>query len=206
MTTLTFGTVQREWRRTAPFNGTFAAMPDKGAFAYLATAPNPNNFNGDFAFSIPGTVVDGDRVADMAFALSFFFVKNTTTLPPAIARIWGLSQAGPPVPANENAGPFLGVYLGEVEFRAGTAHGLPLSPDPPKNVLLDNWYMASRISVREEVALTPPGIRIIGNAAAGTGCSPYMLFDAMGFNRIVIALRFAEAAPTSGLGFFWRTL
>ena len=36
--------------------------------------------------------------------------------------------------------------------------------------------------------------------------TPMVLFDALGFDRIVVTMRFTAAYATNGLGFFWTTM
>ncbi len=91
----------------------------------------------------------------------------------------------------------------------GTSNGLPQESGPfdaYKNVLLENSYLASRVVVQHDRALSPPGLRVVGNSNVGSGRAPFVLFDAMGFDRIVVSLRFTASAGTNGFGVFWTTM
>ncbi len=136
-----------------------------------------------------------------------WLLKNATPLPTAVARIWGMSQAEA---GDEDETPYLGVYLGQVEFTIGAVHGIPFVSNPPKNVFAENWFMASQVRVTVDRGLKPPGLAVMGSdrslAPASSACVPSVVFDAMGFRRIAVSLRWAAAsAASNGLGFFWRS-
>jgi hypothetical protein len=199
--------MQRAWRRYSPFTGTVPSMPSVGANAYRASLPIEYGFNGNYVFQLDHDTTSGEPVGDMTCSLAFFFVKKAIPIPTALARIWGMSQA---VSGGENATPYLGVYLGEVEFTIGAAHGVPFISDPAKNVFAQDWYMASQIKVTDDRCLRPPGLAVVGSdrslAPASSACVPSVVFDAMGFRRIAVSLRWAAAtAASNGLGFFWRS-
>lgn len=208
MTTLTPGTVQRAWRRYAPIAGTLPAMPTVGDYAYRASLPvGDPAFSGNYVFQLDHDTTSGEPVGDMTCSLAFFFVKNATPLPTAVARIWGMSQAEA---GDEDETPYLGVYLGQVEFTIGAVHGIPFVSNPPKNVFAENWFMASQVRVTDDRGLRPPGLAVMGSdrslAPASSACVPSVVFDALGFRRIAVSLRWVgSSAASNGLGFFWRS-
>lgn len=210
MAILAPGTQQNRWRRMGSAAGSAPAMPDIGAYAYRETLPIGYDFGWNWTIEVnpyPQPEPPEPRIpADMCCALRFYFVKATETVPPAIARIWGVSKAHL---LGETDEAFLGTYLGQVGFNVGTSNGLPIDEDPfdtYKNVLLDNSYIASRVVVQDDRALSPPGLRVVGNSNAGSGRSPFVLFDAMGFDRIVVSLRYTDTYGSNGLGVFWTTM
>jgi hypothetical protein len=184
----------------------FSALPAIGAYAYRETLPIGYDFDGTWTIAMGNHAPSGEPVTDMCCALRFYFVKRSEPVPSAVARIWGVSKARP---LGGSDGAFLGTYLGQVGFSLGVTKGLPPYEEPIniyKNVLLDDMYLASELQVHDERALQPPGIRVVSNARLGKGNSPYVLFDALGFDRIVVSLRFIASAGSNGLGFFWTTM
>lgn len=184
------------------------SIPSIGAYAYKESLPIGYDFNGNYVFQLDHDTASGEPVGDMTCSLAFFFVKKATTIPTAVARIWGMSQA---IAGGENATPYLGIYLGQVEFTIGAVHGIPFVSDPPKNVFDVDWYMASQIKVVHDRCLRPPGLAVMGSDRSLTpdlsGCVPSVVFDAMGFRRIAVSLRWtAPSAASNGLGFFWRSV
>lgn len=206
MAILTPGTEQRVWKRMGAAAGPFTTLPGKGAYAYRESLPIGYDYDGTWTFAMENRATSGEPVTDMCCALRFYFVKRAETIPTAIARIWGVSKAHP---LGGVATAFLGAYLGQVGLTIGTSKGLPIDEDPfsvYKNVLLDDQYLASQVVVQHDRALQPPGLRVIGNGGPGMGTTPMVLFDALGFDRIVVTMRFTAPFGNNGFGFFWTTM
>lgn len=200
------GTEQRVWTRMGAAAGPFSPLPTRGAYAFRTSLPIGYDFDGTWTFAMENHAASGEPVADMCCGLRFFFVKRATTIPAAIARIWGISKAQPLGGGDEA---FMGVYLGQVRLSIGTCKGLPIDEDPIdiyKNVLLDDQYLASQVVVEHDRALQPPGLRVIGNGGPNMGTTPMVLFDALGFDRIVVTMRFTAPYENNGFGFFWTTM
>lgn len=100
-------------------------------------------------------------------------------------------------PDRPNRGTLLRVHSGRI--RAIEAHKLSAASSPLSR-------LASRVVVQHDLALSPPGLRVVGNSNVGSGRAPFVLFDAMGFDRIVVSLRFTASAGTNGFGVFWTTM
>ncbi len=100
-------------------------------------------------------------------------------------------------PDRPNRGTLQRVHSGRI--RAIEAYKLSAASSPLSR-------LASRVVVQHDLALSPPGLRVVGNSNVGSGRAPFVLFDAVGFRRIAVSLRWtAPSAASNGLGFFWKS-
>lgn len=103
----------------------------------------------------------------------------------AIARVWGCTQVG-------ESGSVVYFYLGTLNLKLGTADAY------------DSDFFIDDIAVDDDATDTPPGMRIIGDAANAVAM---LVFDSSGFSGIVIEVTrqaFGEGDPMDSIGIATR--
>ena len=186
LTVYGLGTSQTKWTHFAPTNNT-GDLSGIGDWAYNLSMPSP--LPGVFYVELaPGGSLDYAN----CFAMMFFGEGGSAKV--AQARFWGISA----VP-NGGSDNFIGTYLGTLDLTSGaTSTNSGVFSGTATNFV-------NQISVGDDATNTPPGIRVVGDA--DDGGAAMLLFDSMGFSKIVLHLTCTNgAAKMSKVGFLWRVM
>lgn len=192
------GTIPRGWNRGlfgfTPVTDFAGPLNDRDEYTVAANMPASDDGTGV-------CVIESGGGGGLPFGngLSLFFYgfpgetpgTNTT----ATLRIWAVSNT----PAFGPDQPVFGVCLGDVKLTLGQTPGLT-GTDIPAGA---RFFCDAEV-IQPDIALTPPGIRVIGRGAEHGKVD--IFFDTFGCRAIIIQIMTDDPAKLATMAFYWRVL